>query len=76
MPFLSYLRHNWPMAAAIAVLLALLALTLASGELPTNQGNIARSREPERYWQWIRRLAVLLAVSLAALLGSYWLATP
>lgn len=76
MSFLSYLRHNWPMAAAIAVLLALLSIALASGKLPTNQGSIARSRESESYWQWVRRLAVLLAVSLAALLGSYWLATP
>lgn len=74
MPFLSHLRHNWPLAAAIAVLLALLALALASGRLPTNQGGIERSNEPERYWRWVRRLALLLAVSLAVLLGSYGLA--
>ena len=74
MPFLLHLRHNWPLAAAIAVLLALLALALASGRLPTNQGSIERSNEPERYWRWVRRLALLLAVSLAVLLGSYGLA--
>ncbi|MDE2087473.1 MAG: hypothetical protein KGI63_09585 [Xanthomonadaceae bacterium] len=74
MPFLLHLRHNWPLAAAIAVLLALLALALASGRLPTNQGGIERSNEPERYWRWVRRLALLLAVSLAVLLGSYGLA--
>lgn len=74
MPFLLHLRHNWPQAAAIAVLLALLALALASGRLPTNQGGIERSNEPERYWRWVRRLALLLAVSLAVLLGSYGLA--
>ena len=73
MPFLLHLRHNWPLAAAIAVLLALLALALASGRLPTNQGGIERSNEPERYWRWVRRLALLLAVSLAVLLGSYGL---
>ena len=59
MPFLLHLRHNWPLAAAIAVLLALLALALASGRLPTNQGGIERSNEPERYWRWVRRLAAL-----------------
>ena len=74
MPFLLHLRHNWPLAAATAVLLALLALALASGRLPTNQGGIERSNEPERYWRWVRRLALLLAVSLAVLLGSYGLA--
>lgn len=74
MPFLLHLRHNWPLAAAIAVLLALLALALASGRLPTNQGGIERSNEPERYWRWVRRLALLLAASLAVLLGSYGLA--
>lgn len=47
--FLEHLRHNWPLAAAAAILLALLVYALASGNLPTNQGRIARAVEPLRY---------------------------
>lgn len=74
--FLQHLRHNWPLAAAAAILLALLVYALASGNLPTNQGRIARAVEPLRYRRWVRRLAALLVVVVAVLLGSYWLTPP
>jgi len=46
---------------------------LASGAFYTNQGWIARSREPARYWRWVFRFVLLLAACVAVLWGSYLL---
>lgn len=71
--FLLHLRHNWPLAAAVFVLTALVAYALLSGVLPTNQGSILRSREPAAYWRWLRRLSALLLLAAAVLAGSFLL---
>jgi len=70
---LLHLRHDWPLAAAVIVLATLLAYTLLSGAVPTNQGRILRSREPAAYWRWLRWLSVLLLVAVAVLTGSFLL---
>ena len=71
--FLLHLRHNWPLAAAVLVLAALLAYALLSGVMPTNQGGILRSREPAAYGRWLRRLSVLWLLAVAVLVGSFLL---
>lgn len=71
--FFLHLRQNWPLVAAILVLFSLLAFALLTGALPSNQGNILKSRDPDAYWRWLRRLAVLLMLSLVVLVGSYFL---
>jgi hypothetical protein len=72
--FLFHLRHNWPLALAALVLLVLVAYALFTGVLPTNQGRILRSREPDAYWRWLRGLVVLLIFIVIVLVGSYFLA--
>lgn len=73
--FLIHLRHNWPLAAAVLVLAVLFAYALLSGVMPSNQGSIRRSQEPDTYWRWLRRLSVLLLVAVAVLVGSFLLGT-
>lgn len=71
--FLAHLKHNWPLAAAAVVAALFLVFSLVSGFIPSNQGNIHRASEPDAYWRWIRRLTVLLLVSVGVLTGIYYL---
>ncbi len=71
--FTRYLQHNWPLATIASGLAIFMAIVLVTGMFPTNQGRISRSGDPSSYWRWIRRFAVLLAVSMAVLTGSYLL---
>jgi Na+/H+ antiporter NhaD/arsenite permease-like protein len=71
--FLLHLQKNWPLAVIVAGLMIYIPIALVSGVFYTNQGWIARSNEPDRYWRWVLLFCTLLAVSLAALFGSYYL---
>ena len=71
--FLDHLRREWPLVLVAVLLLIYLPITLYTGVFYTNQGNILRDSDPNRYWSWIRRFALLLAVSLAVIIGSYFL---
>jgi hypothetical protein len=71
--FLVHLKHNWPLAAAAVVAALFLGFSLLSGFIPSNQGSIQRASEPDAYWRWIRRLTVLLLVSVGVLAGIYYL---
>lgn len=55
-------------------MLAYLPVVLISGTFYSNQGSVLRSREPERYWRWVRNLCLLLTVALAVLIGTYLIA--
>ncbi|MFY9629814.1 MAG: hypothetical protein WAK03_16925 [Methylocystis sp.] len=70
---IQHLRHNWPLALIAAGLALYIPAVLASGAFYTNQGWIARSREPARYWRWVFRFVLLLAACVAVLWGSYLL---
>jgi Mn2+/Fe2+ NRAMP family transporter len=75
-PFLVHLRHNWPLAVAVAVLGVYLPIVLASGVFFTNQGNVLRSKDPVQYWRWVARLTALLLAGCVVLVGSYLLSRP
>lgn len=72
--FMDHLRREWPLVLAAVLLLVYLPVSLTTGVFYTNQGNIRKDADPERYWGWIRRFAILLAVCLAVIVGSYFLA--
>ena len=66
-----HLQHNWPLTAAVLVLLLYIPVVLVSGTFFTNQGNITRKNEPTRYWRWVALSLGLLLASLVVLFGSY-----
>lgn len=68
---LDHLRREWPLVLATALILIILAVSLLTGTFYTNQGNILKDVDPDSYWRWIRRFALLLAVGLAVIIGSY-----
>lgn len=70
---LVHVQHNWPLALAALVLLAIIVFALLTGTLPTNQGKVIRSREPASYWRWLGGLGLLLVLTIAVLFGSYLL---
>lgn len=70
---LDHLRREWPLVLVALLLVIYLPVTLYTGVFYTNQGNILRSVDPERYWSWIRRFALLLAACLVVIIGSYFL---
>jgi pimeloyl-ACP methyl ester carboxylesterase len=72
--FWHHVLHNWPLAAAAAVTLAILIAALITGVLFSNQGNISRAKEPERFARWIKLLITLLLLCLAVLFGTYAMA--
>jgi hypothetical protein len=69
--FISHMKHNWPLAIVVVGLFLYIPITLITGVFYTNQGNILRSGNPKRYWQWILPLIILFFVSSVVLLGSY-----
>jgi hypothetical protein len=66
-----HLQANWPLVLAALLLAAYLPIVLVGGVFYTNQGSIPRTRQPELYWRWVRRMIGLLLVSLIVLAGSY-----
>jgi threonine/homoserine/homoserine lactone efflux protein len=71
--FIQHVRHNWPLALALAGLLFYLPIVLVSGIFFTNQGRVLRSREPRRYWRWVALMSGLFLACLGVLVGSYYL---
>jgi len=71
--FIHHLRHNWPLALVVVGLAAYLLVVLIRGVVVTNQGNIRRSSEPERFHSWVRTFVVLLVAAAAVLIGTYFL---
>jgi hypothetical protein len=69
--FVSHLKHNWPLLVVVIGLLLYIPVILITGVFYTNQGNILRSNDPERFWRWVIRLIILLVVSSVVLIGSY-----
>jgi pimeloyl-ACP methyl ester carboxylesterase len=72
--FWHHVLHNWPLAAAAAVICIILIVALSTGVLFSNQGSISRAKEPERFSRWIRWMTTLLLLCLAVLFGSYAMA--
>ncbi len=71
--FLLHLQNNWPLAVIVGGLTIYIPIALVSGVFYTNQGWIARSNEPDRFWRWMRAFFMLLASSGAVLFGAYFL---
>ncbi len=69
--FPTYLHHNWPLAAAAAVLALLVLYALLTGVLPTNQGRILRRVDAATYWRWMRRLTLLLGLVLTVIYATW-----
>ncbi len=73
--FVQHLQHNWPLTIIVIGLAIYLPIVLVTGVFPTNQGSIRRSRDRSGYWRWVGGFAVILAVSITILAGS-WLLSP
>ena len=72
--FWHHVLHNWPLAAAAAVICVILIAALMTGVVFSNQGNISRAKEPERFARWVRLLTTLLLLCLAVLFGTFAMA--
>ena len=72
--FWHHVLHNWPLAAAAAVICVILIAALVTGVIFGNQGSISRAKEPERFARWVRLLTTLLLLCLAVLFGTFAMA--
>ena len=71
--FLDHVRRNWPLAVVGIGLSIYIPITLIQGVFYTNQGRILRTAEAARYWKWVLLFTVLDLVSIAVLLGTYFI---
>jgi hypothetical protein len=71
--FFDHLRHAWPLTLAAILLSLYLPVVLLTGTFYTNQGNITKAGDPQRYWAWVRRFFALCLISWAVLIASYQL---
>ncbi len=71
--FIRHIQNLWPLAVITAGLAVYLLVVLLGGTFFTNQGPIARSDQPARYWRWVRGFLALFLACGAVLIGSFLL---